>query len=186
VNDDRCYHVPTSPGQTVCTCLDYTIWLRFVIQVQGGYIADLERRMQARVPQLIDPAAARLPKRIQRRRTKGWRMPEGAVYVGRPTRWGNPYAVGDRVTVQSDDGLTDDLEGPLGATPAMVAAAYRDLMWCRLAHYAHEHPEDAAYSDEWQQALVQLRGRNLVCWCPLDQPCHADVLLDLANRGGRS
>jgi hypothetical protein len=30
--------------------------------------------------------------------------------------------------------------------------------------------------------LVPLRGKNLACWCPLDQPCHADVLLDLANR----
>jgi hypothetical protein len=27
-----------------------------------------------------------------------------------------------------------------------------------------------------------LRGRDLACWCPLDQPCHADVLLELANR----
>lgn len=34
-----------------------------------------------------------MPERIQRRRTVGWRMPKGAVYVGRPTRWGNPYAV---------------------------------------------------------------------------------------------
>ena len=33
------------------------------------------------------------PRRIQRRRTRGWRMPEGAVYVGRPTRWGNPFVV---------------------------------------------------------------------------------------------
>jgi hypothetical protein len=58
VNSDRCYHVPTSPGQTMCTCLDYTIWLRLVIEVQARYIADLERRMQqASPPQLIDPGA---------------------------------------------------------------------------------------------------------------------------------
>ena len=36
------------------------------------------------------------PRRIQRKRTKGWRMPEGAVYVGRPTKWGNPYPVMQR------------------------------------------------------------------------------------------
>lgn len=35
-----------------------------------------------------------MPVRIQRKRSKGWRMPEGAVYVGRPTKWGNPF-VGD-------------------------------------------------------------------------------------------
>lgn len=33
------------------------------------------------------------PRRIQRKRTRGWRMPEGAVYVGRPSRWGNPFSV---------------------------------------------------------------------------------------------
>lgn len=32
------------------------------------------------------------PKRIQRTRLKGWRMPEGAVYVGRPSEWGNPFS----------------------------------------------------------------------------------------------
>ena len=32
-----------------------------------------------------------MTQRIQRRRTKGWRMPEGAVYVGRGSKWGNPY-----------------------------------------------------------------------------------------------
>lgn len=36
-----------------------------------------------------------MPKRIQRKRTKGWKMPAGAIYVGRPTRWGNPYSIGD-------------------------------------------------------------------------------------------
>ena len=34
-----------------------------------------------------------MPIRIQRRRTKGWRMPAGAVYVGRPSYFGNPFSV---------------------------------------------------------------------------------------------
>jgi hypothetical protein len=58
VNSDRCYHVPTSPGQTVCTCLDYVMWLRVVIEVQARYIADLERRMQASAPKVLTIAAA--------------------------------------------------------------------------------------------------------------------------------
>lgn len=37
-----------------------------------------------------------MPKRIQRKRTKGWRMPEGAVYVGRPTQWGNPFSTAEQ------------------------------------------------------------------------------------------
>jgi hypothetical protein len=36
-------------------------------------------------------AIERQPKRIQRQRAKGWRMPEGAIYVGRPSQWGNPF-----------------------------------------------------------------------------------------------
>ena len=96
------------------------------------------------------------PQRIQRRRTKGWRMPESAVYVGRPTRWGNPYRVG----------------GPLGIpgnceTAEEAVALFRE----RAKNWAR---------NGWNAEL--LRGKDLVCWCPLDQPCHADVLLELANQ----
>ena len=60
------------------------------------------------------------PKRIQRKRTKGWRMPEGAVYVGRGTKWGNPYPVGGR----KEGALTI---GPV--TPQQCVSAYRALVW---------------------------------------------------------
>ena len=91
------------------------------------------------------------PVRIQRRRAAGWRMPAGAVYVGRPTRWGNPY--------------------PHNGTPASraeVVATYRQLISADPALRA--------------AARRQLAGRDLACWCPLDQPCHADVLLTIANQ----
>lgn len=35
-----------------------------------------------------------MPERVQRKRTAGWTMPENTIYVGRPTKWGNPYRVG--------------------------------------------------------------------------------------------
>lgn len=37
---------------------------------------------------------------------------------------------------------------------------------------------------EWADRLdvEELRGKDLACWCPLDQPCHAEVLLELANQ----
>lgn len=108
-------------------------------------------------------------KRIQRQRTKGWRMPEGAVYVGRPSRWGNPYRPTDldlgwcgrsvRLTV---NGVEIDTMGPTGAV------YHFDL------HARHE----LLRRPDW---LTPLRGHDLACWCPLDQPCHADVLLALAN-----
>ena len=37
------------------------------------------------------------PKRIQRSRAKGWKMPANTIYVGRPTVWGNPYVVGSKL-----------------------------------------------------------------------------------------
>lgn len=120
------------------------------------------------------------PQRIQRKRTKGWRMPAGAVYVGRPTEWGNPWTVGVEVQVS--------MGGEIAVIPLTAATAvdcFRDLMECRLSYQGINHPEDRCYVDGWHEALSRLAGRDLVCWCPLDQPCHADVLLELANGGGR-
>jgi hypothetical protein len=95
------------------------------------------------------------PQRIQRKRARGWRMPEGAVYVGRPTVWGNRYIVGEPGT-----GLG------VVATVAEAVEGFR-RMW--------SEPHQLAYIRE------QLRGKDLACWCRLGQPCHADVLLELAN-----
>ena len=93
-----------------------------------------------------------MPKRIQRSRSKGWRMPEGAVYVGRPTKWGNPYPVECFSSMEQILGLYRRflLETPIGIELA-------------------------------REARADLRGKDLACWCPLDQPCHADVLLEIAN-----
>lgn len=118
--------------------------------------------------------------RIQRKRTKGWRMPPGAVYVGRPTKWGNPFAVGEVV----DDDLLPFVHEMFPAT--------RNLTRLRL----YSHAGAAALYDRWiieVPALMlsvrdELEGRDLACWCPLldnvglPRPCHADVLLELANR----
>lgn len=110
-----------------------------------------------------------MPKRIQRKRTKGWRMPPNTVYVGRPTKWGNPFIVSsdpDRLEHYADYRKNVDLwDGWPLKDAATAVAAYRDMIAKRLS------PIDVA----------ELRGKNLACWCPLDQPCHADVLLDLAN-----
>ena len=92
-------------------------------------------------------------------------MPEGAVYVGRPSRWGNPHLVGDFINCDCLQGQQRD--EPF--TPARAVAAYR-IYICRAEG-------DGSYYD-----FSSLRGRDLACWCPLDQPCHADVLLELANR----
>ena len=114
------------------------------------------------------------PKRIQRKRTKGWKMPVHAVYVGRPTRWGNPYVAwmdDDYGWFVMDDGIQIERADSKAEARAFAAQFHReDLLANGLAV---------------SQGLVvlELAGKDLACWCPLDQPCHADVLLELANGG---
>lgn len=91
-----------------------------------------------------------MPKRVQRRRSKGWRMPDNCIYVGRPTRWGNPYRA--EQCAQGAQGAVD---------------CFRVLM--------ESEPENIAM-------IQELRGFDLACFCSLDKPCHADVLLELANQ----
>lgn len=109
-----------------------------------------------------------MPQRIQRRRTPGWRMPAGAVYVGRPTEWGNPWRVGDHAVIEWPLHARTQTSREIVITPEIAVALYR---W--------------AYTPDANQAIAELGGRDLACWCPLDQPCHADVLLNFANPGSR-
>jgi hypothetical protein len=95
------------------------------------------------------------PRRVQLKRTKGWRLPENTVVVSRPSRWGNPFRVG-HVT-----------EGVLTRDSAQAVQRFREHVQTR---------------PEYLEAIRrELRGRNLACWCALGSPCHADVLLELAN-----
>jgi len=97
------------------------------------------------------------PKRIQRKRTKGWTMPPNTVYVGRPSKWGNPYRTGDYVY---EGGPT------FGGRPLSAQEAVAQFR----AHTAPLLP------------VEELRGKDLACWCKEGEPCHADILLELANR----
>jgi len=90
------------------------------------------------------------PIRIQRQRTKGWKMPENTVSVTRPGPWGN-YAGSTREAFEFD-----------------------------LAEMSNA--DRSFYLDR----VKELSGKNLACWCRLDQPCHADVLLELANPTGEA
>jgi hypothetical protein len=113
------------------------------------------------------------PRRIQRQRTRGWRMPEGAVYVGRPTRWGNPWRA---EAVPGVGWCCRDTRNNL-IIQARDAADAHDLA---VAHYRAWIR--AAPTVAFEAAVsAELRGKSLACWCRLDQPCHADVLLELAN-----
>lgn len=111
------------------------------------------------------------PQRIQRKRTKGWRMPEGAVYVGRGSKWGNPFRVGAPSAYWMGPGR-GSLRRP-DPVPLMDAQHVVDI-------YRRMVETNNAVFERDEVALL-LAGKDLACWCPLDQPCHADVLLELAN-----
>lgn len=138
------------------------------------------------------------PARIQRQRTKGWKMPADAVYVGRPTRWGNPFAV-RRVSpwprwggpapwqiVTPDDRVWEHEESrkPIVGRAeadanryAIAVAAAVDLFRTHIGPMGN-YEYDAATLVDLRDALA---GRDLVCWCPVGTPCHADVLMEIAN-----
>lgn len=105
------------------------------------------------------------------------RIPTGAVYVGRAapglrrSKWANPFRVGKAtpVTVHLGDRpwtVGHQLAGGWPPDPEAAVAWYRSLV---------EHTE------LHDQIRAELAGKNLACWCPVGSPCHADVLLGLAN-----
>lgn len=111
------------------------------------------------------------PVRVQRRRARGWRAPAGAVYVGRPTRWENPLRIqrhGHAWTVTAPDGGIAAEARSRREAHAAAVALYRRLL--------AEHPRRE------EDVRAALAGRDLMCWCPPDLPCHADVLLEIANQ----
>lgn len=153
------------------------------------------------------------PQRIQLSREKGWRKPEGAIVVSRPSKWGNPFRfrVESRGLVRYGPHHLDrfgrawDFEGRCSAPGA------RHDMWFAADNIVETHVRWATRAEvvelfrltltdptpgmvmaypsrggRFTKATpddihAELTGKDLACWCPLDQPCHADVLLELAN-----
>ncbi len=132
-------------------------------------------------------AATTIPVRVQQRRAKGWRKPENAVSVARPSRYGNPFRV-DRGTVFGPR-WSELRVRPVGtrlsldefviyASHAPAAGAVEhavDLFRTYCGVTVRDEPE------AFERWIAPLRGRDLMCFCPLDQSCHADVLLEIAN-----
>jgi hypothetical protein len=117
-----------------------------------------------RVP--TPPAMAR-PIRVQLSRAKGWRKPPNTVSVARPTIWGNPW----RILYPNEFRRLWFVDGPAQTVECASEAEAVALALRKFRYYASSRPE----------LIAPLRGRNLACWCALDAPCHADVLLELAN-----
>jgi Domain of unknown function (DUF4326) len=111
-----------------------------------------------------------VPDRIQLKRTKGWRLPAGAVNVARPTVWGNPWREGTTGWSILPGGVIDRSGKTLTRQDAVDS--YRNSVM--------------ADPERVEQVRRELGGKDLACWCKLPaagEPdiCHAAVLLALAN-----
>lgn len=123
------------------------------------------------------PLLPAVPIRIQRSRQHKQVSPNGLpiVYVGRPSKWGNMFVVtgedGHWFVINKDEG--SELFATFNQKHEAIQVAidcYRRVIQLRL--------------NVKEINLSELKGKNLACWCPLDCKCHADVLLELANREG--
>lgn len=109
------------------------------------------------------------PRRVQLSRAKGWRKPDNTIVVARPSQWGNPFKVGDTV----------GQKWAIGAPVSTITVRDREHA---VELFRQWLTTDWFGPRRIREEIGGLRGKNIACWCPLDQPCHADVLLELANR----
>ena len=132
------------------------------------------------------------PIRIQRKRTKGWRMPPNTIYVGRTAAmdgygvFGNPFVcvlASHCCRMDKDEDyccvdayreyVMSGIEGRSASTGTLKG-------WIMATHKGPSG--QYRHRDQIVARLPDLRGKNLACYCGPDRPCHADVLLELANK----
>jgi hypothetical protein len=154
-----------------------------------------------------------MPERIQLRRSKGWRKPEDAVVVARPTKWGNPFRLHDQSYGLVHYGPRHlerfgrewDYEGRISAhgtshdmwfsaddiVETYVRWATREeiVELYRLTLFDPTHGMRMAYPSRYghfakvtpDEIRAELRGKDVACWCRIDQICHGDIILEIAN-----
>lgn len=125
---------------------------------------------------------AHRPRRIQRQSVRGWTIPDRAEYVGRPKKWGNPFLLSTPMLAAADGA------GEYTSVTATDATHAVELFEKWLAGDLVLPPKARMSSPPTREQIRrELAGLDLVCWCPLVDdhgrtvPCHADVLLDIAN-----
>ena len=101
------------------------------------------------------------PVRIQLSRRKGWRMPPNTMKVDRTTKWGNPFVVGKH------------------GTRAECVEYFGYMLNGYICLTEGDPDEQIAYRKMVIRDRAELKGKNLACWCPLNAPCHADLLLQV-------
>lgn len=137
------------------------------------------------------PEQREMPKRIQQRRSSGWRMPANARSVARPSKYGNSFVVeqlpwdrqlGRQWRVTDVAGIAEGVDEPNVFATQLEARAFAvDL------YELHTGPM-GSYELDMDEVIRDLKGKDLACWCPLPKPgeidwCHAAVLLRISNGG---
>jgi hypothetical protein len=157
-----------------------SVWLWSKIQeMLFAKIRNLEtkrlRIMTAKERLMNEVAQGAIPVRIQRSRQHKQVSSNGLpiIYVGRKTKWGNPFVVGkfihdtwwdsfdkeDKIKYFSDD---------YSAVPDNAEAVRLFKKYWKVSEQGYEPKE-------------LLKGKNLSCWCKVGEPCHADILLEMAS-----
>lgn len=128
--------------------------------------------------------------RVQRKRTKGYKMPKSVIYVGRGSKFGNPFKlVGDMIYVDAghrrkilDKWVYYGNQNPKydGSFKVEdVVKLFRDLLMDLNSHEVE--PEIRERFKYMIDRIRDLQGKKLACWCNLKNCCHADVLIELSN-----
>ena len=96
-------------------------------------------------------------------------MPPNTVKVDRSTKWGNPFIIVKEPLQTRPTGTDKDLS-VIECNPA-EETVYKFKKWLEL-------PDKESLV---KQIKEELKGKNLACWCKPTNPCHAEVLLEIAN-----
>ena len=123
------------------------------------------------------------PIRVQRKRTRGFKLPENIVCVTRPGRYDNPFIIsGDMIF------LNVKFRRPLlylGRYWQQGTQADCVYLFRKLLNGDFNQSEDTDLQ-HWVMHFKgirkdELKGKNLACWCKIGYPCHGDVLLEIVN-----
>jgi hypothetical protein len=114
-------------------------------------------------------------------RKAGWRIPPNTLKVSRGTTLGNPFRIYEHCKGPDGDWGVEDT----GRFCQPVMHGWQKAGAVRFAIECYQQQLDLAYpkgsSARWILARNLAESDYLACWCPLDQPCHADVLIELAK-----
>lgn len=126
------------------------------------------------------------PQRIQLSRTKGWKMPENTVKVDRTTKYGNPFRDSEHSSYgESSVKLANGMYLMIDDWWTTATAVELFRQWVTNQTVMDPASDNKPLTQARLPArpdLSLLRGKNLACWCKPGTPCHADVLLQLANQ----